>query len=49
MYQFVIIKGDSETIVSTGDNYLEMELQLERHVRSLNPGFGEIRKIADFK
>lgn len=45
MYQFIIIHGDSEHLIRTGDSYLEMELLRERHVRSLNPGFAEIREI----
>lgn len=45
MYQFVIIKGETEVIVCNGDSYLEMELLRERHIRSLNFGFAEIREV----
>lgn len=46
MYQVVITSGDRERNISISINRREAELQLIRHIRSLAPGFAEIREIS---
>lgn len=44
-YQLVIITGDKEEIVFISDNKLNVELRRERFIRSLTPGYAEIREV----
>jgi len=43
-YQLVLIRPGKEEILFSSPNRLEAELQRERHIRSITPGFVEIRE-----
>lgn len=43
-FQLVLIRPGKEEILFTSPNRLETELQRELHIRSITPGFVEIRE-----
>lgn len=48
-YQLVIINGEKEEVVFISDNRLNVELRQERFIRSLTPGYAEIREVKTSK
>ncbi len=49
MFELVITTGDKERSVFKSENMLDVELQRQRHVRSLSEGVAEVREVKDDK
>ncbi|XPV76514.1 MAG: hypothetical protein ACNI27_00985 [Desulfovibrio sp.] len=47
MWNLVIITDEREEIVYTAEDRRLVELRKEMHIRSMAPGFAEIRKAED--
>ena len=47
MWNLVIIVGEHEEIVYTSKDIRKVELHKQKHIRSMAPGFAEIRKAED--
>lgn len=47
MFELVIIKGEEERSVYIAENVLDVELQRQRHIRSLSEGIAEVREIKE--
>jgi hypothetical protein len=43
-YQLILIRPDREEVLFTSPNRLDVELEREKHIRSITTGFVEIRE-----
>lgn len=49
MYELVITNGEVERSVFKAENMLDVELQRQRHIRSLAEGVAEVREVKEKK
>ncbi|MDD4730858.1 MAG: hypothetical protein PHX58_02875 [Desulfovibrio sp.] len=46
LYQLVIVANGKETPLLVSEDRRHLELERQRHVRSLAPGYAEVRELA---
>lgn len=46
VYQLVVVTKNQETPLRVSTDHRHLELERQRHIRSLAPGYAEIREIS---